>query len=450
MTSGIEKWLADYPNAALGLVFLVAFLESTAIVGLVFPGVIVIGAIGLLVGAGVIDARLTILLAILGGFMGGLLSFQLGYLLKDDLYKRWPFSRFPGLLQQGQWFFQRHGGKSIFIARFLGPVRAIIPLVAGSLNMSHARFISIDLLASLIWAPAFLLPGVLLAYTGFSLNITNANMVYAAVSIAIFSLFSVWLYRIFNYYTKKLVTHLLANMDHIDNNQASAGIANGLFYWLMFAALAYLHYHNWFNQLNMQVMLFMEQLSKEIASPIVIFTLLGSPAVMISLYIVVLAYLLYKRQLWLATVWFAHGASTGGGVYLLKKLLAMPRPPGVIQQITSSFPSSHVALTTGLLLMFYQLTSSKQHNFLKPLLGIFITAMASTRLLLGAHWFIDVAAGLIWGVGSYLIFKSVIPHNLAISQQRQLLLLGIATICFSWLLLVPLQYTKELQLYGFA
>ncbi|MES9896122.1 MAG: VTT domain-containing protein, partial [Candidatus Thiodiazotropha endolucinida] len=72
----------------------------------------------------------------------------------------WPFNRHPATLQRGITFFQRYGGKSVALGRFFGPVRAIIPLVAGMLGMPPLRFLAANILSALVWAPAYLLPGI--------------------------------------------------------------------------------------------------------------------------------------------------------------------------------------------------------------------------------------------------------------------------------------------------
>jgi membrane protein DedA with SNARE-associated domain len=58
--------------------------------------------------------------------------------------------------------FARHGGKSVFIGRFFGPVRAVIPLTAGILRMPPGRFWVANVGSAILWAPAILFPAALL------------------------------------------------------------------------------------------------------------------------------------------------------------------------------------------------------------------------------------------------------------------------------------------------
>jgi undecaprenyl-diphosphatase len=94
-----------------------------------------------------------------GAVLGDCTSFFLGKFAKQRIRNIWPFRNHPKWLYNGEKFFARHGGKSIIIGRFVGPIRPVLPLVAGMLNMPSWRFISINLVSALGWAPLYILPG---------------------------------------------------------------------------------------------------------------------------------------------------------------------------------------------------------------------------------------------------------------------------------------------------
>src|SRR5262245_55948100 len=129
-------WLYAHPRWALLITFLVALTESLAIIGSIIPGSVTMTAIGILAGAGVMRIDLTFLAAILGAIAGDSSSYLLGYAFRDQLITIWPFSRYPNWLLYGKEYFARHGGKSILVGRFIGPLRSIIPLIAGMMHMS--------------------------------------------------------------------------------------------------------------------------------------------------------------------------------------------------------------------------------------------------------------------------------------------------------------------------
>ena len=153
-------WVSANPHWAGAIVFLMAFAESLAVVGMVVPGVAVMFAVGALIGAGALDFQAMVLWAVLGAVAGDGLSFWLGKRYQRQLTRLWPFNRHPAMLEKGVAFFQRYGGKSVAIGRFFGPVRAVIPLVAGMMNMSTGAFLLANVISALAWAPAYLLPGM--------------------------------------------------------------------------------------------------------------------------------------------------------------------------------------------------------------------------------------------------------------------------------------------------
>ena len=154
-------WIAAHPHWAGGAVFLVAFSESLAIVGLVMPGAFLMFGIGALIGLGHLDFLPTAAWAIAGAILGDGLSFWLGHHYHQQLRSLWPFRNHPRLINRGVDFFHRHGGKSILFGRFVGPVRPIMPAVAGMLGMPVPRYVVINVLSGIAWAPAYLLPGML-------------------------------------------------------------------------------------------------------------------------------------------------------------------------------------------------------------------------------------------------------------------------------------------------
>jgi len=159
----ILDWIVIHPTHSGFIVFLAAFAESLAFIGIIFPGAFLMFGFGAIVASGAMDLTTTLFWAISGAIIGDFLSFGLGYRFRDRLRSVWPFRRYPELLAYGMNFFHYHGAKSIFFGRFVGPVRPLIPLIAGMLGMSVPRFIVVDILAAFSWAPAYLFPGMIFA-----------------------------------------------------------------------------------------------------------------------------------------------------------------------------------------------------------------------------------------------------------------------------------------------
>ncbi|MCU7854834.1 MAG: DedA family protein, partial [Candidatus Thiodiazotropha sp. (ex Lucinoma borealis)] len=153
-------WIGENPFWAGIAVFIVAFSESVALFGLLIPGVVMMFGFGALIATGTLNFWPVFWWSVTGAVAGDGLSFWLGRHFKEKLKDFWPFSRYPATLNRGIAFFERYGGKSVAIGRFFGPVRAIIPLVAGMLGMSPLRFLIANVASALVWAPAYLLPGI--------------------------------------------------------------------------------------------------------------------------------------------------------------------------------------------------------------------------------------------------------------------------------------------------
>ena len=155
-------WIAAHPLAGGLVVFTVAFAESLAVVGLLVPGAALMIAFGAGIALGYLPFWPTVAWAAAGAVAGDGLSYWLGRRYHERLARLWPLSRHPELLERGRAFFLRHGGKSVALGRFVGPLRAVIPAVAGMMHMPVARFTAANVLSALAWAPLYLAPGIVL------------------------------------------------------------------------------------------------------------------------------------------------------------------------------------------------------------------------------------------------------------------------------------------------
>jgi undecaprenyl-diphosphatase len=161
-------WIAANPETSGLAVFLIAFSESLVGVGLLMPGAALLFGVGALIATGTIDLVMALSAAFLGALAGDGLSFWLGHHYSDQLRHMWPMSKYPEAVAKGETFFYRHGRLSIFIGRFVGPIRPVIPATAGMLGMPVRHYIPINIIASLLWSPAYLLPGM---FAGKSLGV---------------------------------------------------------------------------------------------------------------------------------------------------------------------------------------------------------------------------------------------------------------------------------------
>ncbi|MDA3921738.1 MAG: VTT domain-containing protein [Salinisphaera sp.] len=158
----ILAWIAAHPNAAISVVFAVAVAESIFLFGLLIPGAIFMFTFGALIGGDAMSMTATFAAAIIGTFIGDGGSYMLGRLYRGRLHALPGLSRIPGGVARGEAFFARHGGKGIILGRLIGALRPIMPTVAGAAGLSVTRFVIMDIIATAIWAPLYILPGVVL------------------------------------------------------------------------------------------------------------------------------------------------------------------------------------------------------------------------------------------------------------------------------------------------
>lgn len=155
----IISFVENHPEYLLWSIGLIALVESLAVVGIIVPGVGILASLSVLAANADTNVYAMLGVAIIGAIIGDGLSFLFGRLFQDRLNHIWPFTRHPEWISTGHHFFEKHGGKSIFIGRFVGPVRPFIPMVAGMLRMDGKHFLTLNVASAICWAPAYLLPG---------------------------------------------------------------------------------------------------------------------------------------------------------------------------------------------------------------------------------------------------------------------------------------------------
>ena len=143
------------------LVGLFAFAETGAFVGLVVPGETVMLLGGAVAGQGAIDIYLLIAVAWFSAWLGDTTSFFLGRRLgRGFVLRHGPrFGIGHERFERVEDYFSRHGGKTIFIGRFVSLVRAFAPFIAGSSGMPYRAFVPYSVLGTGLWASAHILIG---------------------------------------------------------------------------------------------------------------------------------------------------------------------------------------------------------------------------------------------------------------------------------------------------
>ncbi len=150
-----------HEGLAAPICFVLAFGESLAFVSVLLPATVVLIAVGGLVGQAGLAFLPVFLAAAVGAALGDWLSFWLGRRFEDRVAGLWPLSRHPELLARAKLYVERWGAAGVFAGRFLGPLRATVPLIAGLCRMPWFPFQVANWTSAPVWAFLVLAPGAL-------------------------------------------------------------------------------------------------------------------------------------------------------------------------------------------------------------------------------------------------------------------------------------------------
>lgn len=467
------SWLELHPHWAGAIAFLVAFAESLAIIGTIVPGSVALTAVGVLIGIGAAPFTITIVGAILGAFAGDVFSYWIGHTFQGNLRNKWPFKNHPHLLSKGEGFFMRHGGKSIFIGRFVGPIRSILPLIAGMLAMPLWRFLIVDLISSLAWAPSYILPGILIGAASVELSPEIATRFVIILLIALLLLFTVsWLIKFvlaygierinrsldktWTYLSTHKPSHFITNLLRDPNHPTGHGQLVLAFIWLLstslFIVLALcVKYTTLFTPLNMAVFHVLQSVRTiKLDQLMVAFSFIGEIQVLTLLLIVITAWLFLRRNNREACYLLLSGLLGASLTYIFRALIKFPRPSGLMLVKDSfSFPSGHATLSVAILGFLAILISKQMHRDIPKSvvyipISILIFLIAFSRIFLGDHWLTDIIGGGLLGISCCLF--SMIALQRQLSKPIDLLslsLISLLTLGVGWSYYFFTHFEKE-------
>jgi membrane protein DedA with SNARE-associated domain len=159
----LTTMLLDFVRAHQGwapfIVGLLAFAESLAVVSLLVPSTVLLLGIGALIGPSGLEFWPIWLGAAVGAILGDWLSYAIGFRYKHAVFRVWPLSSHQNLSERGGQFFTRWGAWGVFLGRFIGPMRAVVPLTAGIFAMPMLLFQTATIASAFVWAFIMLAPG---------------------------------------------------------------------------------------------------------------------------------------------------------------------------------------------------------------------------------------------------------------------------------------------------
>jgi membrane-associated protein len=143
-------------------VFGVAFGESAVLMDLVIPGEVGMVVAGAAAARNDVSPWLLVVIASLGSVLGDSFSYLVGRRWGKSLVCRWGWlrRRIEPRFDRAHGYFGRSGGRAVFAARWVGALRAVVPAVAGTSEMSYRRFLPWDAAAAVLWVTTMVWLGV--------------------------------------------------------------------------------------------------------------------------------------------------------------------------------------------------------------------------------------------------------------------------------------------------
>jgi membrane-associated protein len=155
----LSEVISAYGVWTYAILFLIVFLETGVVVTPFLPGDSLLFAAGTFAALGALDVRLLFVLLTVAAIIGDTLNYAIGNYIGPRAFT----GQFRLLkrehLERTQAFYDRHGGKTIILARFVPIVRTFAPFVAGVGTMHYARFISYNVVGAVTWVALFTFGG---------------------------------------------------------------------------------------------------------------------------------------------------------------------------------------------------------------------------------------------------------------------------------------------------
>lgn len=153
--------LLEYNSPYLyGVLFLSSLIESTPIIGTFVPGTIILMVVGFLTSQDYASFSFVLVVAIIGGIIGDIVGYYVGKHGKK-LFKTHEGVFVYSHIETGKLFFLKHGKKSLFIGKFMGPIRPIVPFLAGLSDLPFRIFFIWNGIGTIAWTSMYILLGFL-------------------------------------------------------------------------------------------------------------------------------------------------------------------------------------------------------------------------------------------------------------------------------------------------
>lgn len=443
----LTLWLHANPNWALLITGLISFAESLAIIGSIIPGSVTMTAIGILAGSGVLDIGLTFFAATLGAIAGDSASYTLGYIFSDHLDDMWPFRRYPHWLSYGKDYFARHGGKSVMIGRFFGPLRSIIPVIAGMLHMNRWYFLLANILSAIGWSILYVMPGVLIGAASSELSTERATSLFMSILLFLAAAWFIsqgmrWLFRHISHLARdqlnqfwnwadqhqrfgRFIKVLSPNNDSKNKNKTK-NLLLVLFIFFLFTTgfILLLMQGTWVTEINKPSYLFLQSLrTQSFDAFFIIMEFFIHPFTLLAFGLSVSLYAVYSRDWRMLRYWISLCFTCSILTWVLTSFITIPIPSAPLHtHFTPSLTAANLTLATALFsfLTFYM--KAYHHTIMMQIFCnglitiLFFSGLAP--LYLGDNWPTSIVAAYLIGVTLSLSHWILFRRNTTVSSAH--------------------------------
>jgi membrane protein DedA with SNARE-associated domain/membrane-associated phospholipid phosphatase len=446
------------PQWAIAIIFLIAFGEALLIIGLFVPSTAVLVGAGILVGTGHLGFWPVFFATAAGAIAGDQVSYWAGRLYGTRLKTMWPLNHYPQLVARGEDFVREHGGKSIAIGRFVPGVKAVVPGIVGMFGMSQLFFVTVNVTSGLFWTLSHIIPGILVGQ-----GLAIAGELSGRLVVVLLLLLGV--IAVAGYVIRLIAAGLSPYLNHLLERISNWARAREGRAWRRFARsvspsnprsvlivlfvavvvtaliasatlLVRLASGDAVANTDLSVYNLMKEMRNAPADQIMlVLTMLGDALVMTVLAVTIILWLVWRKSYRAAAA--ATIAMLAGKLFvpIMKYGLQRPRPIELPYDGAElfSFPSGHATMAAVIFGVLAVLVSHAMGRWgraaVYAVCGSAITAIAYSRIYLGAHWMSDVLAGLLFGtiiVAAFGVAIEAVPPR----RIRPLGLFGASIIVF--------------------
>lgn len=156
----LKEIIQAYDTWTYGILFLIIFLETGLVITPFLPGDSLLFVVGAFAASNTLNLWWVLVIITAAAIMGDTVNYHIGKYLGPKVFKKensWIFHREH--LERTHAFYEKYGGKTIILARFIPVIRTFAPFVAGIGKMAYGRFISYNIIGGILWTFLFILGG---------------------------------------------------------------------------------------------------------------------------------------------------------------------------------------------------------------------------------------------------------------------------------------------------